>query len=235
MNISRFTSDLNDLDTFHYFNDFPNFTTATDGVSSLAADIGATVAAGSTRSGVAVLTTGATDNNEAAVFTTNALFTLLANKPIYARGKLQYSEAATNAANVAFGFASSFGADLLVDNGGGVRTTGTSILIYKIDGGTVWRCSSRNGSNVTDTVSTTTAGGSAQSDFEIEIGDWDGVSMQCTYKVDGAYLKDSNGITIKHTILISGATIASVGAYVKAGSGSSEVLNVDVIYGAQLR
>lgn len=235
MNLARFTQPLRDLDTMQFFRDMENFATGTDGLTSLAADAGATVAAGSTRTGVAILTTGAVNNNEAGLWSTNALFTALAGKPMYARGSLQYAEAATNAANVFFGFASSPGANLLVDDGAGPRTTGTICGIYKVDGGTVWRCVTRNGSTVTDTISTTTAGGTPAQVLEVMLGDWDGVNMQVSFKVDGVYLKDSSGNKITHQLPISGATIAGIAAYVKDGSGTGEVLNVDYLYAHQLR
>lgn len=233
--LNRFTAPLTDYDTFHVVNDFAVFATGTLGWTSLAADVGATVAAGSTRSGVVVLTTGGTDNNEAAVYTTNAPWLAIANKPIYGRFTAQYSEANTSAANVLLGFASSPGANLLVDDGGGVRTSGSIIAVYKIDGGTVWRCHTRNGSSSTDTVSTTTAGGSAYSQIEIEARDYDGVNMQVEFRVDGVVLKDTNGLPIRHYMPISGAAQMSAIGYIKAGSGTSEVLNVDHIYAAQLR
>ncbi len=236
MNLNRFTRWLFDLDTPCYFNDYKFFTTATNGVSSLAADSGATVAAGATRNGVCICTTGATDNNEAAVFETNAMYTLLANKPISGRALFQYTEAATNAANVFVGFASAPGANLLQDNGAGPRTSGTIIGIYKVDGATVWHAYSRSNSIVIDTTTNKTAGtASAYNDVEIIIGDWDGTSVEVGFKIDGEYLRDTNGATFNHRVAVASATIAAFTAYVKDGSGTGEVLNVDWHYSAQAR
>jgi hypothetical protein len=235
MKINRFTRPLWDVDTPYYFNDFGNFATGTDGVTSLAADAGASVAAGATRNGVVVLTTGGTDNNEAAVYETNAHYLLLDAKPIYARLLAQYAEANTDDANVFIGLASAPGANLMVDDGAGPRASGTLLGIYKVDGGTVWWAVTRNGSAVTTTQSTTTAGGSAYSLFEVIASDWDGVEMEVSFKVDGQYLKDANGVNIRHRVAISGATIASSVAYVKAGGANSEVLNVDSLYAHQAR
>jgi len=233
--LNRFCQTLEDIDTFNLFNDFYNFASGSDGWTSLAVDAGSSVAVGDARRGIAVLTTGATDNNEVALKTTNNLFLPVAAKPIYGRVRLQYSEANVSAANVFAGFCSALAADTLVDNGGGPRTTGTICGIYKVDGGTVWRCVTRNGTTVTDTVSTTTAGGSADQVLEIELGDWDGVSMVCVFSVNGVKLRDSNNNLIRHTMPIASAALMMFGVYAKAGSANSEVINVDFGYAAQAR
>lgn len=233
--LARFTGPLWDLDTPFIFNDFNNFATGTDGWTSLAADTTATVVVGDSRAGVAVLTTDATNNNEAALRTTNELFLFLADTDLYGRGYLQYAEAATDDANVMFGFMSALAADSLGDDGAGVRASGSSAVIYKVDGGTVWRCHTRNGAASTDSVSTTTAGGAAYQCLEIEGHEVDGVNMDFTFRVNGSLLKDSNGLIIKHKVAIASATEMRFGAYVKAGGANSEVLSVDYLYAHQRR
>lgn len=235
MKLARFTGPLWDLDTPYFFRDFENLATGTDGLTTLAADVASSVAAGDARAGVAVVTTGATDNNEAMVRSTNELWLFRADTPAYARGYLQFTEANTDDANVFFGFASAAGADLLADNGAGPRTSGCIAGIYKVDGGTVWRCHSRNGTSSTDSVSTRTAGGAAYQCLEVELAEGDGTNMSVTYRVDGDLLKDSNGLVIRHLVPISGATEMHLAAYAKAGGATSEVLNVDYIYAHQRR
>lgn len=237
MKLARFTAPLWDLDTFYFFRDFENFTTATDGLTSQT-DLGppaSTVAAGDGAGGVVVLTTGALDNNEAAIRSTNELWLAANDKPLYARAALQYTEAAVNAANVFFGFASAAGADLLLDNGGGPRASGSIIGIYKVDGGTVWRAQSRNGTTVQDSISTTTAGGVAYQTLEVEVADYDGVTASVTYRVDGQLLKDSQGTIIRHTFPYVGATEMNLVAYAKAGTAVSQAVNVDFVYGSARR
>ena len=233
--LARFTAPLWDFDTPFYANDFLNYTTATDGVTSLAADAGSSVAAGDARAGVLVITTGATDNNEAGVKTTNENYLFLADTDTYGAAYIQYAEAATDDANVFVGFISAFAANNLVDDGAGPRTTGSIAGIYKVDGGTVWRCITRNGSASTDSVSTTTAGGAAYQKLEIECHEMDGVNMSVTFRVDGKLLKDSSGLVIKHLVAIASATEMNFGVYAKAGGANSEVVNVDWIYAHQRR
>ena len=181
--LARFTAPLWDFDTPFYANDFLNFTTATQGVTALVTDAGTSAAAGDARAGVLVLTTGATNNNEVAVKTTNENYLFLADTDTYGAAYIQYAEAATDDANVMVGFMSALAADSLVDDGAGVRTTGCSAVIYKVDGGTVWRCHTRNGSASTDSVSTTTAGGAAYQKLEIECHEMDGSNMSVTFRV----------------------------------------------------
>ncbi len=221
--------------SFEMFNDFDWFVTAHQW-TSLAADSGTSVAVGTTPGGVAVLTTGATDNNEAALYTTNAVFLLAANKNTYGEFRAQYAEAATNAANVFLGYASSPGANLLVDDGAGPRTSGTIIGFYKVDGDTKWVCYTRSNSVVYTNTSTNTAGGSAYQTFGIEIVELLGTTCTVVFKIDGQLLRDSStGQVIRHNILVASASAMALVAYVKAGGATSEVLNVDYSGGCAAR
>jgi hypothetical protein len=186
--------------------------------------------------GVCRLFTDTTDNNEVAVRSTTEPFLFGTNRKIYGRFKIQYTENDTNKANVLVGFQNAIAANSITDNGGAVRTTGSNLVIYKLDGGTVWRCQSMCNGTATDSISTTTAGGAAAQVLEIEAEDWDGVSMKVTFKVDGVYLKDSLGNIIRHTVAIASATEMNVGVYVKTGGGAGgETVDVDYIYAAQRR
>lgn len=234
-NLVRYPEALKTVDSVQIWDDFFWYVTAHQW-TSLAADTTPTLTIPDVENGVLRLFTDTTDNNEVAVRSTAELFKFGTNRQIYGRCKLQYSENDTNKANLFFGFQNAIAANSMVDNGGGVRTSGSNLLIYKIDGGTVWRCQSMCNGTATDTISTTTAGGSTAQVLEIEATDWDGVSMQVTFKVDGAYLKDTNGNVIRHTVAIASATEMHVGVYVKTGGGSGgETVNVDYISAAQNR
>jgi hypothetical protein len=235
MNLNRYTPALETLDTVHIFDDFFWYVTAHQW-TSLAADTTPTLTIPDAVNGLLRLFTDTTDNNEVAVRSTAELFKVGTNRNIYGRVKLQYAENDTNKANVLAGFASAIGANLLVDNGAGPRVTGDILAIYKVDGGTVWRCISQVNGTATITASTKTAGGTAAQVLEIEANDWDGVSMQVTFKVDGEYLKDTNGYVIRHTVAIASATEMNIGVYVKTGGGAGgETVDVDHIYGSQNR
>lgn len=206
-------------------------------LTTLATDVGATAAVGDAAGGVLTLTSGAVDNNEAAVFTTNELFLFAADKPMVCEARVQYAEAATNAANVCVGFANAFGADLLVDNGAGPKASFSGALIYKVDsatGGTVWKFRTSVGTANTDTASTTTAGGAAYQTLRVEVREA-GALMEAVPFVDDKQLLDANFRPVKHTFAIGAATEMNAGVYVKAGTGASQVVLVDYLAAYGLR
>lgn len=234
-NVVRFAPTLESLDNHIIFDDFWAdqsdlffLDTPTDGGSA---------AVGDAANGIMTVTTtnDNTDNDETYLESANETFLIAAGRSLYFRTRIQFTEASTNAANVAVGFASAVAADLLVDNGAGLRTSGNIVSIYKVDGGTVWRCNSRNGSGTTDTASTTTAGGASYQVLEIDVTDWDGTNVVCTFKVDGVALRDSNNVVIRHTLAISGSTEMAAFVALKNGTTADETVLVDYIYAAQTR
>lgn len=203
--------------------------------TSLAADAGSSVASsGDSTNTDVVLTTGATDNNECAVRTTNEHFLFAADKPLIFEARIQYAEANTDDANVAVGFANAVGANLMVDDGAGPKTSFSGGMIYKVDGGTVWRAASSLGTTQTLTASTTTAGGASYQVLRMEFLPINGTDLEVTFFVDGVQLKDSNNLPIKHTVIYASATEMHAFVYVKAGGANSEVVNVDYIEALQL-
>jgi len=54
--------------------------------------------------------------------------------------------------NVGAGFQNAVGANSLIDDGGGPKVSGSTLMIFKVDGGAVWKCaSSCNGTSTTST------------------------------------------------------------------------------------
>jgi hypothetical protein len=88
--------------------------------------------------GQVTIVTGATDNNETYLASTKELFLITNGKPIHAAARLKYSEASGTAANVAFGLMNAVGADAIVDNGAGLKSSYSGAAFYKVDGGTLW-------------------------------------------------------------------------------------------------
>lgn len=206
--------------------------------TSLASDSGVTAPAATDAScGILSMATGATDNNEVDIATTKAIFLMAANKPMLAEAYIQYSEANTSAANVAFGFADSFGANLLVDDGAGPKTSFSGALIYKVDGGTAWKCVSSKSTTQTISTSTITAGGSSYQKLRIEIRpSQSGSVAEVTFWVNDQQLLDSavsKPTPIKHNVTYTSAAQMQLGLYIKAGSANSETLLCDYI-GAEL-
>lgn len=224
-NIARMpTGWLDSLNNVSIFDDFDSASLARYTVTK---DAGITTPATSGLGGILGVNGDTTDNDEVYV-STQAVFKCGSGYALEAKALVQYAEANTNAANILFGFASSVGADLIVD-GGGVRTSGSIIAIYKKDGETVWRCVTRwsTTTNVIDTASTTTAGGSAYSELAISIADGgpSGTST-VTFYVDRTQLKDSSGNPIVHYFVNSTAAAMS-GVYgLKQGSTTAESSNL---------
>lgn len=231
---------------FGVFSDFHEFVTG-DLLTSLVADASTSAAVTDAAGGVIALGTAATDNNEAAVKTTKEVFLFAANKPIVAECRLKYAEANTDDANVFFGLADALGANMLVDDGAGPKTSFSGCGFYKVDGGTRWQVVSSVGTTQTKTDTAHTAGGSSYQTLRVEVHpNADGTTADVIFSIDTAggqnlsqcrYQDDSNVRlnTIRHTITLSGATEMQLGAYVKAGGANAETLNVDYIAGYQAR
>ena len=198
--------------------------------TNLAADAGVTAfAISDAHAGVISGATGATDNNEIAIKSTAEVFKFQADKPFVCEARIQYSEANTDDANVAFGLADAIGANLLVDDGAGPKTSYSGCLIYKVDGGTKWNAHSSKSTTQTATASLTVAGGSAYQVLRMEGRPVDGTNYEIVFFVDEQILRDANNRPIKHTVAYASATEMQIGCYIKAGSANSETLLVDYI------
>lgn len=234
MYLNRFTSVMPDLDTMYVFDHFTADQSDINAVDTIT-DTG-TVLMGDDVGGIATLTPSdgtVADNDEAYLATPNELFKFGTNRGIYGRAKLKFTEVAATIANVAFGFQNAVGANSIVDDGAGLKVSGSCLGIYKIDGEAVWRVvSSCNG---TSTVTKTNKAAVAATWYvlEIECLDWDGVSMQVCFKVDGEYLRDALNNIIKHTVLIASATEMQMFAGIKLGAiTNNDTLLLDYWYGA---
>lgn len=236
MKVLDLPQDVKERRMFGFFDDFEWYISP-HRWSSLAADAGASVAIGaSAAGGTVVLTTGATDNNEIAVATTNSPFKMADDKPLMFESRLQYSEANVDDANVFAGFANGLNsADMLVDNGAGPKASFSGAGIYKVDGETVWRCVSSKGATQTVTQSTRSAGGANPQTLRVEVQPTDASTAEVTFYVDDDPLKDANGNVIKHVVAFVSAVAMQAGVYAKAGGGTSEVVNVDYVAVYQLR
>jgi hypothetical protein len=201
-NIARMPSAwLDSIGNVSIFDDFVSEPLANLTYATVATDTG-TAAVSDAVGGILSITPSdgtVADNDEIYVSTINEVFLCGPNRSIEAKARIQYTEANVDDLNLFYGFGSAVAANFLVDDGGGPRTSGSVIGIYKVDGGTVWRCVTRNGSTVTDTVSNTTAGGSAYVVLGISIVDQGASgSSLVTFQVDGVTLKDSAGNDIIH-------------------------------------
>lgn len=189
--------------------------------------------------GVLVLTPSdctVADNDEAYISSAVELFKFGVNRAIYGVCKFRWTETTANIPNIGFGFMNAAVADSLTDNGGGPKVSGSTLAIYKVDGGAVWRVASS--CNGTSTVTVTNAAAVEDTDYiaEIMCNDWDGVSMQVSFKINGSYLCDTNNVIIRHTVLIASATEMDLWAGIKLGAATNnDTMSIDYIYGAQTR
>jgi hypothetical protein len=169
------------------------------------------------------------DNDEAYLATPNEVYKLAAGKPMLLRALIQFTEANTSAANIAAGFQNAVGANSILDNGAGLKVSGDTIGIYKVDGGTVWKCVSvSNGGTATVSTSTKTAGGSSFQDLQIEVIPYTSALAQVVFSVDGVRLIDATSAKeIVHTVAYASATELQAFLGVKNGSTTLETLVAD--------
>lgn len=187
--------------------------------------------------GIVTMSTGAVDNNEVYLRSTNQAWTFGAGESIYVEARVQYSEAATSACNFAFGLSSELDADdFLQDDGAGPDANHTGAVIFKVDGGTVWKAHTSNSTTQTTSTSVKTAGGSSYQRLALKLEDVDGTNMDVTFFVDDQPLLDSSfRRPIKHQVAIASAAAMNLGFYLKAGSGSEETVNLDYVYVSKRR
>lgn len=180
-------------------------------------------------------------DREAYVKQTTQLFKFVNNQPIVCEAFLQYTEANTNEACVAFGLMSAVGAASM-QNAAGLdepKTSFSGAVIYKVPGGTQWKTCSSVGTTQNKNQSDTTAGGTSYTRLTIEIMPVSSTIAEVTYFVDGVMLKTTGGrpgqTKIKDELTYTGALNMQLFACVKNGSTSPEVLNIDYIAWSQLR
>lgn len=200
-------------------------------------DLG-TAVVGDSPAGVLVLTASdgtVADNDEAYVEHVNEVFKFADDKPLLFEARIQYSEAATDDANVCLGLMDAVAADAILDNGGGPKASYSGAVIFKVDGGTVWQCETSIAGVQTTTASSRAAGGAAYQTLTIEFKPFSATQADVMFYVDGAQLLDSAGRAIKHTLTFTGATEMQAFAGIKNGSANNEILSIDYLACYQLR
>lgn len=182
------------------------------------------------------------DNDESYFATTNSIFKIIANRMLQLEADVQFAEANTSAANVCVCFADAIGANLMVDNGAGMKTSFSGAAIYKVDGETVWRCVCSLSTTQQITKTGVTAGGTAFMRLKIEIRALDATLAEVTYWYDDGsgmrqFLDPTQKVAtpIKHIFTYTGAVAMMAGGGCKNGSTSLETVNVDYFSAYQSR
>lgn len=240
----------------NYWSQSSNFTAYTSaGEYTTVKSNSGTIAAGDYSPSNLLFTPDTANNDYCYLRTTNANWLLPGasaswqDKPLVGEWIFQFSEVATNAANVGVGFCNSVAAGTLIDDGGGPVASFSGAMIYKIDGGTVWKCTSSVGTTNTTSTSTITAGGSGLIRARIEVRFVNGVP-EITYWLGnvpsgtassqgiqiGQLLDSTTLRPIKHTI--GSSTITSAAqmqqfAGVKNGTAASQAMRLHYMAGAQ--
>jgi len=240
--ILRLPVSLRDKDIFGIFEDWESNYVTGDRWTPLTSDLTdaatqALVLATTGVGGILSVTNDATDNDEFYYGMTKSCFKIANNKPCYYETRMQYSELATSANNAIAGWCSTFAANTLIDNGGGPVASATMALIYKVDGGTVWRCRSQIGAAVgqTDTISQHTAGGAAYQTLGVEIQPYSATNAKVIYTIDGAAMLDTAGRAIVHDLVYTNAVNMSPIWGGKTGGANAEVMLNDYIAAYQSR
>lgn len=216
-----------------FFDDFIEEIDTTNRYTATLTDTGSAVV-GNGVSGIVVITPSdgtVADNDEAYLGLRNLVFTPAAGKTFVMRARMQYSEANIDDANVAVGFTSSVAANTLVDDGGGLRASGTTFAFYKVDGGTAWAVESRNQTAVYRNTTTVTAGGSAYVEFQVMLHEITTTHLIASYFIDGKPVVDATtGFPVWHKVAYASADPVTPFVALKNGSANAETLNVDYLY-----
>jgi hypothetical protein len=225
-----------ELDTLVIFDHFANDQVDTIGGVDTVTDSG-TVAMGDAAGGQIVLTPSdgtVADNDEAYYATPNEVFLFATGKNLYGRCRFKFAEVAAGVANVAFGFMNAVGANAIIDDGAGLKVSGSTAGVYKVDGEQVFRVVTAN--NSASTVTKTNRAAVAATWYDVEIfgtDNGDGTWV-FTFKVDGEYLRDANNAIIRHAVTIASATEMQMFLGVKLGAATNnDTLTADLWLGKQ--
>jgi hypothetical protein len=238
MDITRYPYPVSQVDQMLIFDDFTNDQSDISWVDTIT-DTG-TALVGDNAAGIMVLTPSdgtVADNDEVYLASPNEVFLLAAGKPLLGMAYVKFTETTSGVFNCAFGFQNAVGANSIIDDGGGLKVSGSTIGIYKIDGETVWRCVSANNSVSTVSISLTTAVSTAYQKLEIEVVDFTTLQCKVMFTVNGVPLRDSTtGLPIVHTVTLASATEMMVFAGAKLGAATNnDTLSIDWIAAWQKR
>lgn len=182
---------------------------------------------------------GSVADNDEVYVQTKELFKIAVGKPLMCGAYIQFTEAATNAANVMFGFMDAPIANSIVDNGAGPKTSYSGAVFYKVDGQTQWQCQYSDGATQTSsgvlTALTTlnkqaqTAGGSSYVKLEIEIVPTSATLCDVMFSINDVCVYKM----LDRTYASATEIALMVGA--KNGSANQETINVDWMYAIQKR
>lgn len=125
-----------------FFDDFHGFltATATDRYTVVTVTDGTVLNSDAVAGKVAIKSAAASaaGNEDCYLVKEPEAFLLAANKPLIFEARVQATEDDTNQNNLIVGLTDAAAADLLVNDGAGPKTSGTTLAFFKVDGGLNW-------------------------------------------------------------------------------------------------
>jgi hypothetical protein len=199
-----------------------------------------TAAVGDLVDGIMVLTPSdgtVADNDEVYLATANEVFKFAADRPFVGGARIKFTETTATVYNCGVFFMNAIAANSIIDDGGGLKVSGSTAGIYKVDGGTNWLCVTANNSASTVSTSSTAAASASYQNLEIEVLPFTSTQVKVAFRVDGVPLKDSTtGLAIVHTVTVASATEMQFGMGAKLGAiTNNDALNVDAAWFAGIR
>lgn len=223
---------------FGVASDFEQFVSG-DEFTDTSADSGAAVTNVDAVGGQVKLSSIAIDNNEVSLLGTKEIFLFAAGKPIFAKCILAYAEGNTDDINVAFGLSDAVGANQLVDNGAGLKTSFSGAAFYKVDGGTLWNtCVSLGATQATKLLNATNSldktahtGASGATTFqtlEIECLPYSSTNQWVNFRINGVHVWQED-------MVFTSATEMQVFVSLKLGGATVENVYIDYLGAWQKR
>jgi len=207
-------------------NDFDQFVSTQQGLTSVLTDTGAAAILASGAFGQLELQPSdgtVADNDEAYIGSTTAIITPATGKDVWFEARVKFTEANTDDANIMVGLCSVYAANTLVDNGAGPAADYDGIVFYKVDGGTVWNCE-----NSVATAQTTIASVATRTS-----GAWVNLGFHMSSNTSIAWYIDGAQVAASTTNIPTAAMGVLFG--LKNGDTNEEKLYVDWFRLVQLR
>ncbi len=224
---------------YFFFDDFEDLTSGKKWTTALTNSSTPTISA-VLEDGVLIQANTASTNDASFLYTTNPQF-LWANNIAHAcEVVLQFTEAATNNANIWFGFSSLNTVAQLVNASAGPARSFSGAGIYKQGGSLTWRTISSQSTTQTLTNTAYTAGQAGYTRLRVECRIVNAV-LEVTYWIDqgSGLVQMLNNATpqrpFKDTITLSSPAAMYFGFGVKNGTTTAETLNVDYASAWKLR
>ncbi len=234
--------------TMLVFDDFTDYSsTASNGAgwTTVTAGSGAVTPGDNFGGQINLLPTDSSTNREVYVKSTRQVFKFQQNAPLYCEAYLQFTEANTNKANIAFGFMSGVTTASMADTTGEPKSSFSGAVIYKVPSGTLWKCASSVGTvmggagGVAQTSTVTAGTASAFTRLQIVVQPLTSTLAEITYYVDGNQLFTAGGrpgtSPIKDQLTYTGAIAMGMFVMCKNGSTTPESLFVDYMAAGLLR